>query len=118
MAVTRILRPYNFVDKDPVIDEVRTVITDEGLFKKLGTVADLSSLSRTTLDNWFHGDTKRPQYASVMAVMLSLGYDRKWIKSREINLDKELEFARAWLKRERVKRQRSKRTAKRATKRA
>ena len=117
MAYTRILRPYNFVDKDPVIDEMRTVVKDEGLIKRLGIVADLSSLSRTTIDNWFNGDTKRPQHASVMAVMLSLGYQQTWSKDRKINLEKELEFARAWLKRERVKRKarNPKRKSKKAT---
>lgn len=104
MAYTKILRPYHFIDKDPVIDEVRTVIQDEGLIKKLGIVADLSSLAYSTIDGWLNGDTKRPQNASIMAVMISLGYERRWEKSRKVNIDKELELARSWLKRERAKR--------------
>lgn len=104
MAYTRVLRPYNFIDKDPVIDEVRTVVQDEGLIKKLGIVADLSSLSKATIDSWFNGDTKRPQNASIMAVMISLGYQRTWKKERKVDVDRELELARAWLKRERAKR--------------
>jgi hypothetical protein len=104
MAYTRILRPYNFVDKDPVIDEVRTVVTDEGLIKRLRIVADLASLSYSTIDGWFNGDTKRPQNASIMAVMLSLGYQRTWKKEFSIDLERDLEAAREWLKKERAKR--------------
>lgn len=103
MAYVRVLRSYRFIDKDPVIDEMRTVVQDEGLIKKLKIVADLSSLSVGTIDSWFNGKTKRPQNASIMAVMTSLGYQRKWEKSRKFNLDDELKVARDWLKREKAK---------------
>lgn len=103
MAYVRVLRTYRFMDKDPVIDEVRTIVQDEGLMKRLKDVADLSSLSLTTIDNWFNGVTKRPHNASIMAVMSSLGYKRTWEQERELNVDEELPLARAWLKRERAK---------------
>jgi hypothetical protein len=92
------------VDKNPIIDVIRTVIQDEGLIDKLQIVADLSTLSYSTIDGWLNGDVRDPRHSSTMAVMLALGYKQSWSKERKINLEKELEFARAWLKRERAKR--------------
>jgi hypothetical protein len=105
MADTRILRPYHFVDKNPVIDVIRTAIQDEGLINRLQVVADLASLSYATIDGWLNGDTRDPRHSSTMAVMISLGYENKgWVKGRKLNLEKELEFARAWLIKERARR--------------
>lgn len=116
MANTRVLRTYRFIDKNPVIDIIRTAIQDEGLIKKLQVVADLASLSRTTIPGWIHGDVRDPRHSSIMAVMTSLGYESEWKKGRKLDIDKELEFARAWLKRERAKRVKAprKRKAKKA----
>lgn len=111
MARTRILRPYHFIDKNPVIDIISTAIQDEGLSKKLDIVADLASLSRTTPKSWIHGDVRDPRHSSIMAVMLGLGWENTWAKSRKLNLEKELEFARAWNKKERAKRKQSKKVA-------
>ena len=104
MAYTKILRPYHFIDKNPVIDVVRTAIEDEGLSKKLQIVADLASLSRSTIDGWLDGDIRDPRHSSIMAVMIGLGYKTEWVKGRRIDVERELEMARAWLKRERAKR--------------
>ena len=38
----RVYRTYNYVDKNPVIDKVRTLVQDEGLIKKLGVVHEAS----------------------------------------------------------------------------
>ena len=104
MAYTRVLRTYRYIDKNPVIDEMKTIIQDEGLMKRLDIIADLASLSRTTPVGWFDGDVRDPRHSSIMAVMTSLGYEYKWNKSRKIDYEKEVMMARAWLKRERVKR--------------
>jgi DNA-binding phage protein len=64
---------YAFIDKDPVIDHVRSILDREK-----ATYADVhakSGVSTNTLYQWFDGKTKRPQYATVMAVARSLGYD-------------------------------------------
>jgi len=53
MAYVRIYRTYRFIDKNPVIDIVRTAVQDEGLIKKLKIVANLASLSTATIDGWF-----------------------------------------------------------------
>jgi hypothetical protein len=96
MAVLRLYRTYRYIDKDPVIDKVRTVIQDEGLFKNLRLVHELSGVSRTTLDNWFHGDTKRPTNPTIEAVLTSLGYERIITKTSDIDYDKERVVALRW----------------------
>ena len=61
----RIYRSYLFVDKDPIIDSMRTV---QALSKK--TYEDVereSGIRRSTLRNWFSGNVKRPQFATVAA---------------------------------------------------
>jgi hypothetical protein len=100
-AIVRVYRTYRFIDKDPVIDELRTIVQDENLMRRLGIVSRLSGVSEAALTNWFKGDTKRPQNASVMAVGTALGYERKFVQSRKLNVDAELEFATAWNKKER-----------------
>jgi len=69
---------YNFVDKDPIIDKMRTMVKREGL--KYGEISGLSGVSSSTMHNWFEGKTKRPQYATVMAVVHALGYRATFTK--------------------------------------
>lgn len=71
-------KTYSFRTKDPVIDEIRTIIKDEGA--KYKDIADTSGVSEGTLYNWLHGATRRPQHASVMAVTRALGYDYQLVK--------------------------------------
>lgn len=97
MAVLRLHRTYRFRDKDPVIDEIRTLIRDEGLIKRLNIVSQLSGVATSTVDGWLFGDTISPQNRTLMAVTTSLGYKRTWSKDgRKWDLDKELRKAAAW----------------------
>ena len=106
MAYTRTIRTYRYVDKNPVIDEMRTAVQDAGLMKKLNLVAVLAGLNYATPKNWFHGDVRDPRHSSTMAVMTSLGYKNQWVKANgKWDLDKEVAAARAWLKDERAKAQ-------------
>jgi len=104
MATHKMLRTYRFIDKDPVIDELRTIVQDEGLYKRLRIVAELSNLSPSTLSALFHGATRKPQNATVMAIATCLGYERTWRKARKLNADEELVLAKAWNKREKERR--------------
>jgi len=81
-------RSYSFVDKDPVIDKVRTIVNDGGL--NYSDIHHISGVSTTTLHNWFEGETRRPQYATVAAVTGSLGYRQEFVKSKEINFEREI----------------------------
>jgi len=64
-------KSYMFREKDPIIDALRTAVSDS--HKKYSIVQAESGVSSTTLHNWFHGKTRRPQFATVSAVARSLG---------------------------------------------
>ena len=64
-------KSYSFVDKDPIIDEVRTVFQDAGVTKQW--VEENSGVTAQTLHHWFDGKTRRPQAATVNAVLRALG---------------------------------------------
>lgn len=64
-------RTYAFVDKDPIIDWERTVVAKSGL--SYSEIADKSNVSKTTIRNWFHGKTRKPQFATIAAVALACG---------------------------------------------
>jgi hypothetical protein len=100
-GIHRTLRTYRFTDKDPICGEVQTVVQDVGLFKNLKHVAELANVHPSTVKNLFHGGTRRPQNATIMAILTSLGYKREIVKARDLDVEKELEFARAWNKKER-----------------
>jgi DNA-binding phage protein len=66
-----VYKSYNFIDKDPVIDYIRTkVFADSGTINE---VSESSGVTKTTLYNWFNGKTKRPQFATVAAVLIACG---------------------------------------------
>jgi hypothetical protein len=65
-------KSYSFIDKDPIIDEIRTVYQDSGA--NYQWIQEHSSVRATTLAKWFSGVTKRPQAATINAVLRSLGY--------------------------------------------
>ena len=65
-------KSYNFVDKDPMIDQVRTVIQDTKMTYK--TIAEASGVSALTIRKWLDGGTKKPQAATFNAVLRVCGY--------------------------------------------
>jgi uncharacterized membrane protein len=76
MAKVHIYRTYRWIDKDPIIDAVRTVVkTDEKMNNNM--VHEISGVASATLDNWFNGSTRRPQNSTVTAVTSALGYVRQ-----------------------------------------
>jgi transcriptional regulator with XRE-family HTH domain len=99
----RVYRTYNYIDKNPVIDKVRTLIQDEGLFKQLGIVHEISGVSTSTLDNWFHGTTRSPQHATIAAVATSLGYQEEFVKKKDVDVGAERKLAAAWRKKQQKK---------------
>lgn len=62
---------YNFTEKDPVIDILRTAKKDADITD--AQIARASNVSPTTLRNWFVGKTKRPQFATVAAAAVAIG---------------------------------------------
>lgn len=69
----RLYKSYVFVEKDPIIDVMRTVVEDSK--RSYQFIHDNSGVSKTTLRSWFVGKTRRPQFATVAAVVRSLGQD-------------------------------------------
>jgi transcriptional regulator with XRE-family HTH domain len=90
-----IYRTYNFINKDPAIDALRTIINDEGVSEAKLHV--LSGVSVTTFTGWFRGDTKRPQHATLAAAASALGYDYELRKKKTVDIASELLKGQAWL---------------------
>jgi transcriptional regulator with XRE-family HTH domain len=65
-------KSYSFVDKDPLIDYIRTIIYGSSI--PLARVALDSGVSQETIVAWLYGATKRPQAATLNAVLRSLNY--------------------------------------------
>lgn len=65
-------KSYVFKDKDPIIDTVLTIVQDSKL--TYGEISDNSGVSSSTLNGWFNGATRRPQFATTNAVLRSCGY--------------------------------------------
>ena len=64
-------RTYRFIDKDPVIDKLRTAQQDaKESYKK---ISDGSGVAAGTLGRWFGGHTRKPQFCTVAAVANYLG---------------------------------------------
>lgn len=80
-----IMKAYLFRQKDPVIDQLRTMCEDE--FGHRVTRKDLRIIEETggpkagTMVGWFFGTTKRPQSATTEGCGRALGYERKWVKT-------------------------------------
>jgi hypothetical protein len=81
-----IYKSYMFRDKDPAIDELRTVIADvkgERVNKKaLREIEQDGGPTAGCMGAWFFGKTKRPQNATLEAAGRTLGYRRVWQRSK------------------------------------
>lgn len=76
MATVHIYRTYRFLDKDPIIDALKTVVrSEEGLNDHRASV--ITGVSPTTFRNWFDGGTRCPQNATACAAAAGLGYVRR-----------------------------------------
>jgi hypothetical protein len=65
-------KSYSFQDKDPMIDQVRTIIADSHMNRK--GIADASGVTVHTIRNWLDGATRKPQAATFNAVLRACGY--------------------------------------------
>lgn len=100
MAEFKTYRTYRYIDKNPVIGRVQTILQDEGLFTKLGLVHELSGVADATLRNWFFGGTRNPQHGTIAAVITSLGYREEFVRDHDIDIEAERKAAAAWLARQ------------------
>lgn len=85
----KLYKAYNFRDKDPVIDELRTLIEREtGARINHRTMAEIEDAGGPTVScmrAWFLGATLRPQNPTIEACGRALGYRRKWVRMRNGN---------------------------------
>ena len=58
-------KSYNWVNKDPIIDAFRTLRQDTGF--SFGEITNEGGPASTTMRNWEHGITKRPQFCTIWA---------------------------------------------------
>lgn len=79
-----IYRSYTFRGKDPAIDQMRSLIERTMGFDKrtLGKINKDGGPSRSCMANWFYGDTRRPQNATIEAAGRAIGFERVWQKMR------------------------------------
>jgi hypothetical protein len=71
-------KSYSFLEKDPIIDEIRTVILNSGA--NYAWIENQSGVTAQTLRAWFYGATRKPQAATINAVARSLGYKLGFIE--------------------------------------
>lgn len=73
---------YRFVDKDPVIDVIRTELQRYGNLShdQLLRVSYESGVSVSTIRNWLFGDTRRPWSLSTRFVLEALGVRISYVR--------------------------------------
>ena len=69
---------YKFVDKDPEIARLRSMMGDT----KLSQVTKDGGPSSSCMSAWFYGETRRPQNATIEAAGRAMGFERKWMPMR------------------------------------
>lgn len=80
----KIYKSYLFRNKDPIIDQLRTAIADAGA--SYAEIERHSGVTYATMRNWFHGETKKPQFATCKAVARAIGYEIQLVKTKETNV--------------------------------
>lgn len=86
----KLYKAYNFRDKDPVIDQLRTMVQDtygigfraKGFRKSLRQIEEAGGPSIACMEGWFSGTTRRPQNPSAEACGRAMGYQRVWQKMK------------------------------------
>lgn len=78
---------YVFRDKDPAINQLRTLVEDHyGHRVKNADLADISAQggpSTACMHAWFFGKTMRPTNPTLEAAGRAMGYERVWRRMRE-----------------------------------
>ena len=87
-------KTYNFRDKDPIIDRLKTAYQDARRNDPVlsrGGFAEIhrrSGMSAATPKNWFDGETRRPNFASVAAFARSIGCDLALVKRNAAGVER------------------------------
>lgn len=65
--MSRLYKSYNFKDKDPIIDILRTALQDDNI--DWHDLEEFSGVNTKTYYKWFEGDTKSPSTPTLMATL-------------------------------------------------
>jgi transcriptional regulator with XRE-family HTH domain len=103
----KLYRRYHFKGQDPVVERALSLVDRSGL--KLSQAAKISGVANTTLGNWETRKTKRPQYATIAALIAALGYTTKFVKTKNIDFEREIAMATKEIAEAKAKLERSKR---------
>jgi hypothetical protein len=83
---TRTYGAYLFKDKDPIIDETRTLLEDvfgqrvnNKMFVK---ISEDGGPTVSCMRGWFFGDIRRPKNETIEATGRAVGYRRRWVKMK------------------------------------
>jgi len=81
----KLYKSYLFRSKDPVIDQLRTLIEDQtgerlNKGKVLRQIEKQGGPTASCMGGWFFGKTKRPNNCTIEAAGRALGYERVWKK--------------------------------------
>ena len=118
-----IYRNYRFIDKDPTIDAMRTIIKSEEKLTN-GAASAITGVAATTFAGWFDGATRRPNNATLTQAAAALGYVRRdemktdgqvvvgYVKARTLDYRKEREKQADWLLKQRGPKKRVRRKRK------
>jgi hypothetical protein len=65
-------RTYQWVDKDPICDVLRTMIQEDG--RSPSAIAGAARLADATVLNILYGQTRKPQHTTVSSIYTACGY--------------------------------------------
>jgi predicted transcriptional regulator len=68
----KLIKSYNFTDKDPIVDKMRGPIRRSRMTEK--EIATDTGLHIQTVRNIFGGKTKHPRYSTVIKIMRCCGH--------------------------------------------
>lgn len=108
MAEIKLYRTYEHY-RDPVCDEIAGAIERENLLKKPAIVANIATVSPATVRRLLDRTTRRPHYATVMAIMGGFGLAPKgWARAAEFNVAEALKASKKWRERQEAKKENAK----------
>lgn len=76
----KLYQTYSFRERDPICYRTTAIVRASGLSHK--QISDISGVATNTLWQWEYGKTKRPQFATIMAVLRACGHDLEITKAR------------------------------------
>lgn len=85
-------RSYNFIDKDPECDVMRTLYQKQRI--KESDLAILAGLSVTTVKRLFGGDTRRPMHTTFAKLAGAMGKRYAIVEVHAVNYAAEIPIAR------------------------